>query len=54
LSQEKEYQQLRVAVYDLEGNLRNLYMEASDSEELRDTASEGTEMSSASSEESGE
>jgi len=49
-SKTKEYQKLRVGAYELEENQKDLYMDASDSEEQRDTASE--ESSPESSEES--
>jgi len=38
----KEYQKLRVGAYELEEDQRDLYTEESDSEELRDTASDTT------------
>jgi len=38
----KEYQKLRVGAYELEEDQRDLYTEESDSEELRDTASDMT------------
>jgi len=41
----KEYQKLRVGAYELEEDQRDLYMERSDSEELRDTASEESKES---------
>jgi hypothetical protein len=36
----KEYQKLRVGAYELEEDQKDQYTEGSDSEELRDTASE--------------
>jgi len=38
----KEYQKLRVGAYELEEDQKDLYTEESESEELRDTASEGS------------
>jgi hypothetical protein len=38
-----EYQKLRVGAYELEEDQKVLYTEGSDSEELRDTASESEE-----------
>ena len=38
----KEYQKLRVGAYELEEDQKDLYMEESESEELRDTASDGS------------
>jgi len=50
----KEYQKLRVGAYELEEDQKDLYTEGSDSEELRDTASEESGSESGSSEESTE